>query len=521
LILQSDFSVDVTILIVSFYTYIPQCAADREVLTVNSAKSKLKQLRKLAAPLESSSTTRITRLQKVSEHAERFLECLPEHDVYSAAGSREEAMAAFEIPESPESLDDALHTLDEYVDWSGHNLGSSRFFAYIPSGGLYEAALADYLAAVSNRYSGVGAAAPGATRLEHTMLRWLASVVGYPATAEGDLTSGGRMATLSAIVAAREARNVKSTDVTSSVVYLTAHTHHTFRKALHVAGLSDCKIREVPLDANMRMDCAVLREHLQEDRNAGLRPWLIAASAGTTDAGAVDPLNEIADIASKFDVWMHVDAAYGGAFALCDEGRRRLAGIERSDSLILDPHKGFFLPGGIGVVLVRDGQQLFDAYHARGAYMQDIAGDTERSPCDYSAELTRPFRALRFWLPFKLHGSRAFAAALDEKLLLAQYFYEECGKIPGIELGPYPDLSVVTFRFCPESTDADTASRALIDAIHQDGRVFMATTTITDRFTIRMAILTYNTHIEDVDLALQVINECTATIRRAQKARQD
>jgi glutamate/tyrosine decarboxylase-like PLP-dependent enzyme len=456
-----------------------------------------------------------SRLQKVGEHAERFLDRLPEHDVYSAAGPREDAMAAFAIPEFPEPLEDALHTLDEYVDWIGHNLGSSRFFAYIPSGGLYEAALADYLAAVSNRYTGVGAAAPGATRLEHTMLRWLASVVGYPASAEGDLTSGGSMATLSAIVAAREARNVKSNEVTSSVVYLTAHTHHTFRKALHVAGLGECEVREVPLDANMRMNCAVLRAHLRDDQNAGLRPWLIAASAGTTDAGAVDPLNEIADIASEFDVWMHVDAAYGGAFALCDEGRRRLEGIERSDSLILDPHKGFFLPGGIGVVLVRDGQKLFDAYHARGAYMQDVAGDTERSPCDYSVELTRPFRALRFWLPFKLHGSQAFAAALEEKLILAQYFYEGCGKIPGIELGPSPDLSVVTFRFCPGSADADTASRALIDAIHRDGQVFMTTTTIAGRFTIRMAILTYHTHVEDVDLALQVINDCTVVIRRA------
>ncbi len=450
------------------------------------------------------------------EHTERFLERLPGHAVFSAAGSRDEAMAAFAIPKFPGSFDDALRTLDEHVDWAGHNLGSSRFFAYIPSGGLYESALADYLAAVSNRYAGVGAAAPGATRLEHAMLRWLAGVVGYPATAEGDLTSGGSMATLSAIVAAREARKIKCADVTSSVVYLTAQTHHTFRKALHVAGLSECEIREIPLDANLRMDCAVLEERLCEDRKDGLRPWLIAASAGTTDAGAVDPLDEIADIASEHDAWMHVDAAYGGAFALCGEGRRRLAGIERSDSLILDPHKGFFLPGGIGVVLVRDGQKLFDAYHARGTYMQDVAGDTERSPCDYSAELTRPFRALRFWLPFKVHGSRAFAAALEEKLLLARYFYEECSKIPGIEMGPNPDLSIATFRFCPENADADTASNALADAIRRDGRVFLTTTTIAGRFTIRMAILTYHTHVEDVDVALEVIKDCTAALRAAQ-----
>ena len=164
---------------------------------------------------------------------------------------------------------------------------------------------------------------------------------------------------------------------------------------------------------------------------------------------------------------MHLDAAYGGPFALCGEGRKRLAGIERTDSLILDPHKGFFLPCGSGVVLVRDGRKLFEAYHARGTYMQDVEGGPERSPCDFSAELTRPSRALRFWLPFKIHGS-----------------------------APY-------------------ATRALLEAIHRDDRVFMASTRIAGKFTIRMAILTYNTHIDDVELALDVIRECAAAIRAA------
>ena len=292
-------------------------------------------------------------------------------------------------------------SVSDHVDGFGHNLGSSRFFAYIPSGGLYESAVADYLAAVSNRYAGVGAAAPGATRMEESVLRWLAAVVGYPETAEGDLTSGGSMAALSAVVAAREAHKLCGENVSRAVVYLTAQTHHTFRKALHIAGLGACVMREISLDAELRMDVAALQQAIAADRDDGLEPWLIAASAGTTDAGAVDPLHSIADIARDNDVWFHLDAAYGGPFAICEEGRQRLSGIERSDSLILDPHKGFFLPCGSGVVLVREGRKLFDAYHARGVYMQDVEGDPERSPCDYSAELTRPSRALRFWLAFQ------------------------------------------------------------------------------------------------------------------------
>lgn len=458
--------------------------------------------------------TRALEHQAAGEHAATFLEALPELPVYSPPGPRDEAMRAFAIGEGPDSFDNVLGVVGEYVDGIGHNLGSSRFFGYIPSGGLYESALADYLAAVSNRYAGVGAAAPGATRMEHTLLKWLANAVGYPETAEGDLTSGGSMATLSAVIAAREAANLKSADVSSAVVYATPHTHHTFRKALRVAGLKECVVREVALDQGLRIDPADLRQCIESDREAGLIPWLVAASAGTTDSGSVDRLDEIADITREFDVWLHVDAAYGGAFAICEEGRRRLRGIERSDSLVLDPHKGFFIPCGLGVVLVREGHKLYDAYHARGTYMQDVAADTERSPCDYSAELTRPSRALRLWLPLKLHGTGAFAAALEEKLLLARYFFAEVQKIPGVEVGPEPDLSVVTFRFVPETGDADSFNKALVEAIAADGRVFLASTTIGGKFVIRMAILTYHSHLEDVDLALQVIRELIDVISR-------
>lgn len=472
---------------------------------------KLERLKAQATALESPPESRTEILDTVGQYAVQFLDKLPGLPVYGPPGPRDAAMQAFAIDEKPGSLEHALDVLGEHVDGIGHNLGSSRFFGYIPSGGLYESALADFLAAVSNRYAGVGAAAPGATRMEHTLLQWLADVVGYPETAEGDLTSGGSMATLSAVIAAREAANLKSADFVKAVVYATTHTHHTFRKALRVAGLKECVVHSVALDDGLRMDAAALRECIEKDREQGLIPWLIAASAGTTDTGSVDPLNEIADIAREADVWMHVDAAYGGAFALCEEGRRRLRGIERSDSLVLDPHKGFFIPCGTGVVLVRDGKHLFDAYHARGTYMQDVAADTERSPCDYSAELTRPSRALRLWLPLKLHGTAPFAAALEEKLLLAEYFYEEVQKIPGIEIGSEPDLSVVTFRFVPEKGDSDDVNRRLVEAISDDGRVFLASTTINGQFVIRMAILTYHSHREDVDMALQVIRECIET----------
>ncbi len=470
-------------------------------------QTKLNELQRIASALESDAESRAAGLQTAAVHAENFLKALPDRPVYVAPGDRNEALNAFALSEEPGELDDAMEILDKYVEGVGHNLGSGRFFAYIPSGGLYEAALADYLAAVSNRYAGVGYAAPGATRMEESLLRWLSDVVGYPKTSEGDLTSGGSMAALSAIVAAREAFQIRSRDVEKAVVYLTSQTHHTFSKALHITGLGECVMRYVSVDDGHRMRADALSEQIESDLQDGLKPWFVAASAGTTDLGAVDPLNDIADVAESFKLWFHVDAAYGGAFALCDEGKKRLSGLERSDSLILDPHKGFFLPCGTGVVLVRDGKKLFDAYHARGSYMQDMAHDTERSPCDLSPELTRPFRALRFWLPFKKLGTRPFVAALEEKLLLADYFYQQIVRIPGVEVGPPPDLSIVTFRYVPQNGAVDEFNRRLVDAIRDDGRVFLTSTTMSGKFVIRMAVLNYRSHLADIDMALQVINE--------------
>jgi len=464
-------------------------------------------LRDIAAPLESSIQSRTANLQRVSKHTEDFLRTLPDRSVYTTPGAKDETMQAMQVSTGAATLEEALNIVECFVDGVGHNLGSGRFFAYIPSGSLHEAALADYIAAISNRYAGVGHAAPGVTRMDETLLRWLADVVGYPSTSEGDLTSGGSLAALSAIVTAREAFSITSQQTQNAVIYATSQTHHSFTKAVYVAGLGECVMREVAVDQDQRMNAKVLEKLIEQDNAAGLKPWFIAATAGTTNIGAVDPLNDIADIAAKHDVWLHVDAAYGGAFALCTDGKQRLSGLERSDSLILDPHKGFFLPCGTGVVLVRDGQKLYNAFNARGVYMQDVEEDPERSPCDLSAELTRPFRALRLWLPLKMHGTDAFAAALEEKLLLAQYFYEQVSAIPGIEVGSPPDLSIVPFRYVPKSGDADNYNRLLIDAIVADGRIFLSSTLLTGKFTLRMAILNYMTHLQDVDIALTVIKE--------------
>jgi glutamate/tyrosine decarboxylase-like PLP-dependent enzyme len=237
-----------------------------------------------------------------------------------------------------------------------------------------------------------------------------------------------------------------------------------------------------------------------------VRPWLVVASAGTVDTGAVDPLAEIAGLCERHGAWFHVDGAYGGLFMLCEEGRAALGGIERADTVALDPHKTMFLPYGTGAVLARDGAALLDAFSASADYIRPFA-ETEvgPSPGDLSPELTRHFRALRLWLPLQLAGVGAFRSAQSEKIALARYFHDRLSSLPGWETGPPPDLSIVAFRYRPERGDTDSFNRNLLHRLQEEGRVFLSGTRIDGADWLRCAILSFRTHVEHVDEAIDVL----------------
>jgi glutamate/tyrosine decarboxylase-like PLP-dependent enzyme len=410
------------------------------------------------------------------------------------------------ISEDPVDMNTAVDLFSRYVVQPGINPASPRFLGYIPGGGLYPSAVGDFLAAVTNRYAGIFYAAPGAVQMENMLLDWMAKTVGYPEGARGNLTSGGSVAHLVAVVTARDACRLKAKDFDRAVVYLTEHTHHSADKALRIAGLGECVKRHIQMDEHYRMDANALDRAIVSDKQAGLIPWLVIASAGTTDTGAVDPLEAISQIADIYEVWLHVDGAYGAFFALCEQGKRVLAGMEESDSIIMDPHKGLFLPYGTGAVLVKDAQNLYDALRADASYMQDLIDTVEEpSPADLSLELTKHFRGVRLWLPLKLFGTRPFAAALEEKLLLARYFYGKLREVDRFEVGPSPDLSVVTFRCTSPRGDANILNQQLMRMLQEDGQVYLSSTTINGKFVIRLAVLSFRTHLDEIERTYEVL----------------
>ncbi len=318
--------------------------------------NRIKQLEKISDALEPNDKERAFLLDKVVQYTNAFLENIPKVPAYRA--TTDEGIGLYDSPisDEPIDIDMALNLIRQNVDRPGVNVGSGGYLCFIPGSGLYHSALGDYIAAVTNRYAGVFFASPGAVRMERMLLRWIADFIGYPESAAGDLTSGGSIANLAGIVTARDAFDLKAKDFERSVVYITKQAHHSIEKALRIAGLKECIKRFIPLDEHYRMKADALEEAILNDKKSGLNPWLIVAAAGTVDTGAVDPLDSIADIARTHQLWLHVDGAYGGAFALCDMGKKILKGIERSDSMIIDPHKGLFLPFGTGAVLVKDGE---------------------------------------------------------------------------------------------------------------------------------------------------------------------
>lgn len=471
-------------------------------------KADIKKFEKKARNLELSTTDRLSLLNKAQDYGERFLKELPHKPAFAEREMMGAGINDFPIEEDAKPLEDLLGVYESEVDNTGLNPPSGRHAGYIPGGGIYPSAVADYLAAVTNRYAGVFFSSPGAVRIENQCIRWMCDLIGYPKNAAGNLTSGGSIANLIGLVAARDEAGITGKDFSRAVVYTTRQVHHCVIKAIKFAGLGEATVREIPMDNRYRMQPEALSQQIASDRNKGLLPLVIFASAGTTDLGAVDPLDKIAEVADQHDIWFHVDAAYGGFFLLTEHGRMVMKGIEKSNSVTIDPHKGLFLPYGSGALLVRDGQKLFDSQHMTANYLQDtLKAMNEPSPADLSPELSKHFRGLRMWLPLQLLGVAPFRAALNEKLLLTRYFYEEIQKIDGIEVGPEPELSILFFRYHPENEEINEFNKKLVDAIHEDGRIFLSSTHLNNQVFLRLAVLGFRTHLDEIDFILSVLIE--------------
>jgi aromatic-L-amino-acid/L-tryptophan decarboxylase len=485
-----------------------------------SLEKKILQLELISGNLEPSADLRKKWTDKSTTFANHFIESLPDSKAYTSFESVKNSFLFQDSLNEPHDISEVLDELEQNMLSKGLNPASGGHLGYIPGGGIYAGVLGDYLAALTNQYAGIFYGGPGAVKMENELIRWLCMLMGYPQGSHGNLASGGSIANLIAIVTAREAMNITSSEIPTLCIYITSQVHHCIHKAIRISGLAEAQLREVAMDVSYRMDTEVLQHMIAKDREEGLKPFLVVGSAGTTDTGAIDPLDKIADIAEAQDLWFHVDAAYGGFFILCEldlaDGRsykEALNGISRSDSVAIDPHKGLFLSYGLGAVLIKDTESMYKAHYYKAAYMQDtLSSQEELSPADLSPELTKHFRGMRLWLPLRLYGIEPFKACLEEKILLCRYFYEEVSRM-GFETGPYPETSVCIYRYVPENGNANEFNQQIVNYIVKDGRVFISSTLLDGVFWIRIAILSFRTHLKTIQTYLQVLNSAVNTLK--------
>jgi aromatic-L-amino-acid/L-tryptophan decarboxylase len=414
------------------------------------------------------------------------------------------------LPEEPEPVDALLDRLRRVVWPNIGNVQHPRFFAFIPSPSNFVSVMADALAAGFNPFAGNWLEASGPSQIELVTIDWLREMCGLPETAGGLFVSGGSMANLTALAAARRARLDKRSD--DAVIYFSDQTHNSVEKALRVLGFAREQIRALPSDENFRLPVEPLRRAIAEDRANGKRPFCVIANAGTTSAGAVDPLDELAEICERENLWLHVDGAYGAAACLSERGRKLLTGIERADSLSLDPHKWLFQPFEIGCVLARDARLLKQTFHTMAGYLEDTkrVEEEEINYYDYGVQLTRGFRALKLWLSLKTFGATAFREAIDRGFELAEFAegvlrQSDCWLI----VSP-ATFGIVTFRYvakgCSEN-EGNEIHRRMVEMMAENGFAFANSTTLRGQTVMRLCTINPRATEDDVRATIKQLEQ--------------
>jgi aromatic-L-amino-acid decarboxylase len=405
-----------------------------------------------------------------------------------------ELLATLDLP-LPESGIDVVEALDEAAEALDQSLAQSRprYLAYIGSSGLEIGALADLLAHSYDPNLALHAGA--ATLIEAQALRWTAEFVGFP-LAGGSFTSGGTVSNVTALAAARERAvpgSRRAGTPPGAVAYCSADAHYSIVRAIELLGIGSDNLRAVPIDEHRRMRTDALDSMIRSDLAAGLTPIAVVATAGTTLTGAIDPLDAIADICAEHRIWMHVDGAYGlPAASVMPE---RFAGLDRADSVTVDAHKWMFVPKACGIVMVRDEAALAAAFGHETSYIPGT-----RNAVDVTLEYSRPLRALKLWLAFRVHGAGKFREAIQGNIDLARMLYVMAAE-RGWEVGPAPDLSIVLMR----KPGIDNAE--LVQRLQADGRVYISHATVDGETWLRPCFTNTRTTASDVQVLMDVADE--------------
>ena len=465
-------------------------------------------------PLDLDRTTMRRLGHRVADVVADHLASLREQPVLAGLGRKAtDALVVRPAPTRGSDFDSLMATLQRDVFAHHAREPHPGFMAYVPSCPTFPAVLGDWLATGFNFFAGVWPVASGPNGLEVAVLGWFRDWLGMPTGTGGLLTSGGSAANLTAIIAARHAAvGDDSPRLGRLTMYTSDQAHSSVRRAGWIAGIPREHIRAVPTDDELRLRPDALTEMVVADRAAGFIPFLVVASAGTTNTGAVDPLHVLADLCAREQLWLHVDAAYGGFGVLTARGRAALDGIHRADSVTLDPHKWLFVPFECGCLLLSEPRHLTNVFRIYPEYLKDVesAGE-EINFADYGEQLTRYSRALKVWLSVSYFGTDALAAAIDQGMDLAKLAERCVNEDAALEVLSEARFGICCFRARPPGMtnpiDLDALNERILARINTAGRYFISSTRLRGAYSLRVCVLGYRTTEADIRGLISDIGE--------------
>jgi aromatic-L-amino-acid/L-tryptophan decarboxylase len=408
------------------------------------------------------------------------------------------------LPELPSDAQQVMECAIDDVLKHAVPIDHPRFFAFVPSPITPVSVLADLLTAGWNPFLGSWLAAPGPAMVELVTLDWLRKACNMPDSTSGIFTTGGSAATLTCLQIARDERVAQN--ISKAVAYTSDQTHTAVDRSLQTLGIKSSNRRVITSNDDFTLDVRALELAIQQDRDNGLVPWCVIANAGTTNTAAIDPLGDIADLCARENLWFHIDGAYGAAAVFCESGKRALQGMERADSLVLDPHKWLFQSYEIGCALVRDGQAMERTFSVLPNYLKDVAPqDGHTNFRDRGLQLSRSFRALKCWMTLKTFGSNQISSWIEQGIHTAIMAQEALEKLPGWNIITPAQLGVMTFQYAPPGLDdqqRDEANDAIAAHMLRSGTAFVTSTRLRDRTVQRICTINPSTTKSDIDSLL-------------------
>jgi len=457
-----------------------------------------------------------------------YLSTIRDRRVYPSTSSRQiRERLDSSLPEEPANFDELLHTFrNTLIELSRHN-GHPRMFGYVQAPGTAIAAIADLLASALNANLTAWRSAPAAVEIERLTINWIKQIIGFNREGAGLFVSGGSMANMAALAAARRAKapaQIQNKGAQSCAktlrVYASEETHHSVAKAAALLGIGRDNVRLVSVNERHKINLDELVAAIEEDRAAGHLPICLVANAGTVATGAFDPFRQIGEIARRFNLWLHVDGAYGGFAALAASTRPLFGSIEEADSLALDPHKWLYLPVDCGCVLYRDPEMARATFAHEAEYTRVIGQEADEAFAfwDYGPELSRRFRALKVWMLLKSVGLQALGEAIEKDLACARHFEKLVQNSEDFEMLAPVELSIFCFRHLPArlkgalatgsserekiEKQLDAHNERLLLALQRDGSSYLSNAQLRGRFSLRGCVMNYRTTLRDMEILL-------------------